>query len=158
MRKLRRMAWREVRNEPTAAVCLFTGAIPRGRDQSRFAVDFTGAPSWSRRLMRRIICILALPALAVLLVACQQRSDFVAPKAASSAVAAAKMYLKTNGIMEQPILQAAEFEQPVLQAEGFEHGVWRLELVSARSKKGDLDCWIIRASPDGQIVFTYGPH
>ena len=98
--------------------------------------------------MRRVNCILALAVLSVLLVACQRRTEFDAPKEASSAVEVAKTYLKTNGIIEQPILQAAELQD----------GVWRLELVSAKSKKSDLDCWIIRVSSDGKIVTTYGPH
>ena len=98
--------------------------------------------------MRKVACILVFATLSVLFVACQRRTEFVAPQAASSAVAVAKTYLKTNGIIEQPILQAA-----VLQ-----DGVWRLELVSAESRKSDLDCWIIRVSPSDQIVSTYGPH
>ena len=77
-----------------------------------------------------------------------RRTEFVAPKEADSAVVVAKAYLRTNGIIEQPIVQAAELQ----------NGVWRLELVSAKSKKSDLDCWIIRVSQGGQIVTTYGPH
>jgi hypothetical protein len=98
--------------------------------------------------MRRAACILIVTISSALFVACQRRTEFVAPTEASYAVAAAKTYLKTNGIIEQPILQAA----------GLQDGVWRLELVSAKSKKSDLDCWIIRVSADGKIVTTYGPH
>jgi hypothetical protein len=99
-------------------------------------------------LMCRVICILALVALSVLLVACQRRAEFVAPKEADSAIVVATTYLKTNGIIEQPVLQAAEFRD----------GVWRLELVSAKSRKSDLDCWIVRVSSEDQILSSYGPH
>jgi hypothetical protein len=98
--------------------------------------------------MRRVACILFFATLSVLFVACQRRTEFVAPKEASSAVAVAKTYLRTNGIIAQPILQAAEFHD----------GVWWLQLISAKGWHRDLDYWIIRVSPDGQIVTTYGPH
>jgi hypothetical protein len=107
-----------------------------------------GSAFFVRRLMRRVICISASAALSVLLIACQRKTEIVAPKEADSAVAVAKMYLKTNGIIDQPILQAAEFRD----------GFWRLELVSASSRKSDLNCWIIGVSSNGQIVMTYGPH
>jgi hypothetical protein len=99
-------------------------------------------------VMRRVNCILAFAALSVLLVGCPRRTELVAPKEADSAVAVAKTYLKTNGLIEQPILQAAEFRD----------GVWRFELVSAKTSRNDLDCWIVRVSPAGQIVSSYGPH
>jgi hypothetical protein len=98
--------------------------------------------------MRTVVHILAFASLAVFLVACERRAEFVAPKEADSAVSIAKTYLRTNSIIEQPVLQAAEFRD----------GVWRLELVSAKTKKSDLSSWIIGVSSNGQIVTAYGPH
>ena len=81
-------------------------------------------------------------------VACNQRTDIVVPKEAEFAVAVAKEYAKTNKLIERPMVQATEFRD----------GVWKVELVSAFTKRSDLSCWIIDVSTNGQIVMAYGPH
>ncbi len=104
------------------------------------------------RLMRRALSFVTFGVLVALLVGCDHRTEFVAPKEADYAVAVAKTYCRTSGIIGDPILQAAQFETQ------FQTGVWRLELVSVKTPKSDLDCWIIRVTQDGQILTTYGPH
>jgi hypothetical protein len=79
------------------------------------------------------------------LTACKRQAEFVAPKEAEFAVAAAKGYAETKG-----------WKHPTLRDAKVRDGVWTIEMLS-ESSRDSLDYASVQASSEGKVILYGAP-